>query len=79
MAPHLSRKEIDYTNGLHNNKKLSPVEIHSKLDAYRRRRGLGGPDLTTVRRALRGKTHRRGVPERRGRHETFPELDGLRD
>ena len=71
MAPYLSGKEIDYINGLLYNKKLAPGEIHTKLAAYRRRRGHEGPDLTTVRRALRGKTHLRAAPERRGRKRVF--------
>ena len=33
----------------------------------RKARGENGPDLTTVRRALRGETHKRGRVETRGR------------
>ena len=36
----------------------TPLEIQEKLEKTRERRGQVGPDLTSVRRALRGDTHR---------------------
>ena len=37
-------------------KKMKPVAIHTRLQAARARRGQKGPDLTSVRRFLKGKT-----------------------
>ena len=45
----------------------SPIEISTWLDAARKRKGDMAPNLTAVRRALKGKSHKRGVPETRGR------------
>ena len=50
---------------------LEAVEIHDKLCASRRRERRPEPDLTTTRRALRGKTFKRSVPEARGRKKTL--------
>ena len=44
-----------------------PVTIHKKLAAARRRRHQSEPDVSTVRRALKGKTFKRGKKETRGR------------
>ena len=43
------------------------MQIHAQLVMDRRRRRQQGPDLTTVRRFVRGKTHKRAVAETRGR------------
>ena len=64
MAPHMTPKELDRAFEL--SKKCTPTEVHAKLSASRRGRGLVGPDLTTVRRALGGSTFRRGGKETRG-------------
>ena len=71
MAPQLSGKELDYIQRLHSDRTLSPIETHSKLNAGRRRCRRQPADVTTVRRSLKGITHRRGVPERRGRKCIF--------
>ena len=42
------------------------ADIHSKLSKERAKQGTQAPDPTTVRRAVRGATHRRGVVETRG-------------
>ena len=44
-----------------------PVEIWGRLEKERTGAGMGGPSLTAVRKALTGKTHRKGGPETRGR------------
>ena len=41
-------------------------EIHKRLAKNRLKKRLGGPDLTTVRRAIKGKTHQRAKHETRG-------------
>ena len=64
MAPHMTPQELDRAFNL--SKKCTPTEVHAKLSASRRGRGLAGPDLTTVRRALGGSTFRRGGKETRG-------------
>lgn len=64
MAPRLSGAELDRLAELFH-KGDTATEIHAKLCASRRH--CDGPDLTTVRRALRGATHQRGRVETRGR------------
>ncbi|CAE8645805.1 unnamed protein product [Polarella glacialis] len=66
MAPHLTAKELDRSQVM-SAKSKTPVEIHAALFASRSSRNVPGPDLTTVRRALKGDTHRRGAKETRGR------------
>ena len=45
----------------------TPSEVYEKLAQLRRRARKAAPDLTTVRRALKGKTHKRCLAETRGR------------
>ena len=63
--PQLSKTELDRTFK-RASKGDTPVEIHEKLMKTRKSRGELGPDLTSVRRALRGETHQRGRKETRG-------------
>ena len=46
---------------------LDPIKVHEKLCTNRRKEKRPEPDLTTVRRALRGMTFKRGRSETRGR------------
>ena len=66
MAPHMSNAELDRATALHAAGK-TPVEVHALLQRPRAARGQSGPDLTTVRRALRGATRKRSRVETRGR------------
>ena len=63
--PQLSKTELDRAFK-RASKGDTPVEIHEKLMKTRKSRGELGPDLTSVRRALRGETHQRGRKETRG-------------
>ena len=63
--PQLSKKELDRIFQ-RSAKGDTPVEIHQKLVKSRQVRRETGPDLTTVRRSLRGHTHQRGRKENRG-------------
>ena len=45
----------------------TPIEIHGLIEARRGRKGIKPPNLTAIRRALRGATHKRGHKETRGR------------
>ena len=45
----------------------TPTDIHTQLVKDRQRLRQKGPDLTTVRRFLKAKTHKRSVTETRGR------------
>ena len=58
MAPHMARRELDGAFALSASGQ-TPTHIADKLRAARHARGAAGPDLTTVRRALRGQTHKR--------------------
>ncbi|CAK0825254.1 unnamed protein product [Prorocentrum cordatum] len=66
MAPHLSKRELDRCFSLYAAGK-TPVETRDLVSRTRESLDETGPDLTTVRRALRGATHRRGPAETRGR------------
>ena len=66
MAPHMSNAELDRATELHSAGK-TPVEVCALLQRARTARGQPGPDLTTVRRALRGATRKRARVETRGR------------
>ncbi|CAK0878955.1 unnamed protein product [Prorocentrum cordatum] len=74
MAPHLSKRELDRCFSLYAAGK-TPVEIRDLVSRTRESLDETGPDLTTVRRALRGATHRRGPAETRGRK---PELTAVK-
>ncbi|CAE8671507.1 unnamed protein product, partial [Polarella glacialis] len=69
MPTHLTSEELDFVLGLQSTKKLPATEILKKLAAKRLRRNAAAsiPDITTVRRALKGKTFRRSSIETRGR------------
>ena len=64
MAPHLTfiaqDKLIEW------GQKFTPIQVHQKLQAFRARRNIQCPDLTAVRKFLKGKAHRRGAVETRG-------------
>ena len=57
----------------------TPVEIHQRRAASRRRRSKPEPDLTTVRRALKGTTCTRSRVDTRGRTKVLssPDLKAL--
>ena len=65
MAP-LTTSEMDCIHKL-KAESFTPMQIHAQLVKDRRRRRQQGPDLTTVRRFVKGKTHKRAVTETRGR------------
>ena len=66
MAPHLNAKEIDF---IHDRAKKgdTPLTIHAKLSKLRARKNVASPDITNVRKALKGQTYRRSKIEARGR------------
>jgi hypothetical protein len=70
MAPHLTSKELDQmlaksTAG------ATPAQIHSWLKLRREKAGTAAPNITNVRKALKGKSYRRGKVETRGRKKTL--------
>ena len=46
---------------------MPPIKVHARLRSARRAKRQPGPDLATVRRALKGKTFKRSALEARGR------------
>ena len=70
MAPHLTRAELDQMQQWLS-RGLGAMAIQKSLTAARHRRRAPGPDLTTVRRALKSKSHKRSAPERRGRKRSL--------
>ena len=66
MAPHLSSDELDQMFRLHSEGQ-SPKQVHAWLLDARTARGVETPNLTNVRKALKGVSYRRGQVETRGR------------
>ena len=66
MVQHFTPAERDEARRLAGEKK-TPIEIWANLKALRARRHVPPPDLTSVRRLLRGKTFKESVEEARGR------------
>ena len=66
MGRHVSKSELDQMSSWRAAGK-TPIDIHTKLCAQRRRRNEGEPCLTAIRRALKGITHKRSRVETRGR------------
>ena len=66
MAPHLTGAELDL---IHKETALgkAPSDIQERIGQRRRRSGKAAPNITNVRKAMRGKSHRQGVKEARGR------------
>ena len=71
MAPHLSLKELDLLRHWCGALKLSPVQIHAKLEKRRTRAGIATPDLTNLRKVLKGTTYKLGAAETRGAKRTL--------
>lgn len=65
MAPHLTAVELDKMFALQAAGK-TPIQIEAWLSAARGRREMESPNLTAVRRALHGHSHKRSLPETRG-------------
>ena len=70
MAPHLSPAELDWMQKLDRSGK-TPVQIHASLTARRSRRHVASPNLTNIRKAIKGLTYKRGPKETRGRKPTY--------
>ena len=68
MAPHLTSAELDW---LQRQKSKAPLELHALLEARRAKKGMAAPDITNLRKALKGLTYRRGGPETRGRKKSL--------
>ena len=66
MAPHLTEEELDFIH-CQSAAGKSPIEVHKLIMAKRHRRGVDAPDITNVRKAIKGKTYKRARKETRGR------------
>ena len=66
MGKHFTLAELDRMQSLRASA-ATPLEVHGRLTAARRRSRRTGPSLTAVRRALKGKSFKRGAIETRGR------------
>lgn len=67
--PQLSAAEQDFVRSWA--QKKTPVEVHKLLVQRRRKAGQVAPDLTNVRRFLKGETHKVGQEETRGAKRTY--------
>lgn len=70
MPMHLSVAELDVVHRMAGEHKTTE-EIHARICADRGRSRKPHPDIGTVRRAMRGRTHQQGVPETRGRKRSL--------
>ena len=77
MAPPLTAAEQDMLVAW-NQGGMRTHEIRDELVRLRRARGLNAPDDTTIRRFLRGRTHKRGAIETRGRKRTWSRSNVLK-
>lgn len=66
MAPQLTAAEQDFIMK-EQGKGQTPVDIHAAIAQRRQAKGDSAPDVTSVRRFLKGMTHKRGRSENRGR------------
>ena len=83
MGRHLTDSELDQLVGWQAAGVTTPA-MHERLAKQRRRTRQEVPDITTVRRALKGTTHKRGRSETRGRKRklsatTLKKIDVTRD
>ena len=69
MAPHLTA--LEQNRLLTFKGTMPPVEIHKHLEKARAKKGIAAPGLTTIRKFLKGRTHRRGMVETRGRKASY--------
>ena len=74
MGKHFSPTELDNIQAW-KSECLSPVQIHARLMRDRKRSKKQGPDLTTVRRFLNGKSHKRSSVETRGRKRSLSDAN----
>ena len=72
MGKQFTACELDLMHQLHA-QGASAAEIQRQVAAQRRPRG--GPDLTSVRRALRGRTFKRAKVETRGRPRSLTHIN----
>ena len=70
MAPHLSPAEQDFALSGLAARKTAP-QIFAMLAKKRVARGVDMVNITVIRRFLKGRTHRRGKVETRGRKRSF--------
>ena len=70
MGQHFTEAEMDNVQKW-KAQSWTPTQMHDRLVKDRRRRRQSGPDLTTVRRFVRGKTFKRSAAETRGRKKTL--------
>ena len=66
MAPHMTPAELDFIHAK-DHQGQTPTQIHAMLVSRRARRNVAAPNLTNVRKALKGFTYKRGLKETRGR------------
>lgn len=67
MAPHLTPDELDLLRHWSGHMRLTPAAVHKKLVQRRARSGTIAPNVTNVRKALRGLTYKAGATGKRGR------------
>ena len=66
MGKHFSEAELDAMQKWKADG-MGATEVHKRMQRARRRGGMSGPDLTSVRRALKGTPFKRSRVETRGR------------
>ena len=74
MGKHFTPQELDMMHRFHVQGGTA-AQLHRKLAEARRRKGGSGPDLTSVRRGLKGVTFKRAKVETRGRKRALTNVN----
>ena len=70
MAPHLTLLELDKLRKWSSDG-LTPIQMHARLKSLRDRRSVVAPNLTNIRKVLKGNTYRLSKAETRGRKKAL--------
>ena len=68
MAPHLNKRELHF---LMSQRRKTPAEIRAEIQKKRARKGILAPNITNIRKAVKGITYKRGMVETRGRKPIY--------
>ena len=70
MAPHLTLLELDKLRKWSSDG-ITPIQMHARLKSLRDRRSVVAPNLTNIRKVLKGNTCRLSKAETRGRKKAL--------
>ena len=73
MAPHLTLLELDKLRKWGSDG-FTPIQMHARLKSFRDRRSVVAPNLTNIRKVLKGNACRRSKAETRGRKKALSKV-----